>query len=349
MTKYLITLAVLLSNATSYAQKKTFDIISYQAPAGWAAKEGNGYISYSKVDGSSWAQIAIYQHRSSEGDVQKDFDKDWKELVAPASRGISAPEKTVPQTANGWTVMSGAGVWQFNGANVASILTTYSNNTVCVSLLCNATAEPYLKEYQTLIGSLNLDAGATAPAQTTATPPSNTNTNPSVNTNEPSIAGLWCDYLLETRGYINGMPQYTAGYFRKEYSFNTDGTYIYRVKNWSTMAKDILFVYETGTYLISGNQLTITPRKGKGEWWGKQGGKTNEWGSLVKSADYKTEKVTYTFEIKYFSGSKSYSLILRPGQSTVREGDISHQPDFHYAQRTLQTLIDNPPGFNVKM
>jgi hypothetical protein len=344
MPNRIIVILLLLNSIMSYAQKTTYDIASYIAPAGWTPKEGTGVMSYSKVDGNSWAQIAVYQHRTSEGDIQKDFDKDWQEVVVSVAKGISAPEKSAPQTAEGWIVMSGAGVWQFNGASVASMLTVYSNSKVCVSVLCNATAEPYLKDYQTFIGSFNLDAGS-LPATTNNVPTASD--NPPVNTDHSSIIGLWCDYTNETSGYVNGTPMYTAGYFRKEYAFNADGTYVYRVKDWLTSMKDILFIYETGTYSISGNQLTITPQQGKGEWWGKQGSSTKEWGGLIKTSEYNLEKVTYAFEIKYYSGSQTTSLILRPGKATAREGDVTHQSEFHYSLRTLQSLIDTPPGFKA--
>jgi len=325
MPNRIIVILLLLNSIMSYAQKTTYDIASYIAPSGWTPKEGTG-------------------------DIQKDFDKDWQEVVVSVAKGISAPEKSAPQTAEGWTVMSGAGIWQFNGASVASMLTIYSNGKVCVSVLCNATAEPYLKDYQTLIGSFNLNAGSVAPSPAaTATITPTTNETPAANTtnNHTSIVGLWCDYTNETSGYVNGTPMYTAGYFRKEYAFNADGTYVYRVKDWLTSMKDILFIYETGTYSVSGNQLTITPQQGKGEWWGKQGSSTKEWGGLVKASDYNLEKVTYAFEIKYYSGSQTTSLILRPGKATAREGDVEHHSEFNYSLRTLQSLIDTPPGFKV--
>ncbi|MBS1486054.1 MAG: lipocalin family protein [Bacteroidetes bacterium] len=342
MTKYIIILMAILNSFTSYAQKKTFDIVTYNVPVGWTPQDGNGFISYSKIDGSSWAQIAIYQHRNSEGDIQADFDKDWNELVL-SGKTISSPEKTAPQSAEGWTVMSGAGVWQYNGANVTSMLTIYSNNKICISVLCNSTAQPYLKEYQSLLGSLDLDASKIAepPIINNST---STNTTSSANTNNGPIVGLWCDYILETSGYMNGYAQYTAGYFRKEYLFNSDGTYIFRTKNWSVYMKESIFIYETGKYSVNGNQLTIAPMQGKGEWWSKTNS-SKEWGKLVKVSDYKLEKVTYAFEIKYYSGTKNYSLILKSANPTQRES--SEQKETHYSQRKLESLIDNPPGFKT--
>lgn len=70
-------------------QKQTYDIVTYTPPKDWTEKQNGGNISYSRIDGGSWAQIAIYQHRDSEGDIQADFDKDWNELVAERQRRVA--------------------------------------------------------------------------------------------------------------------------------------------------------------------------------------------------------------------------------------------------------------------
>lgn len=347
MKSIIISILFAMLTANLFAQKQSFDIVSYTAPTDWTLKQGNDNVSYSRIDGASWAQIAIYQHRNCEGDIQTDFYKDWNELVA-ANKTISSPEKTEPKTAEGWTVMSGSGVWQYNGANVASVLTVYSNNKICVAVLCNATAQPYLKNYKDLISSLDLDA--TSVNNTNASTNIETQTNANTNTNHTSIVGLWTNYILETTGYnVGGMPQYTAGYLRKEYQFNADGSYTFRNKQWLTKAADITFLYETGTYTVSGNQLTITPASGKGGFWAKTNS-SKEWGKLKKYTDYNLEKATYTFEIindpTYGNG-----IILKSGKPTTRDGGKFNAPndpyEFRYSFRKLESLIDNPPGFKL--
>lgn len=341
----LITLLLFYNNMN--AQKQTYDIVTYTAPAGWTSQQGNDYAAYSRIDGSSWAQIAIYQHRTSGGSIQADFDKEWNELIA-SSKTISAPDKTQPQSAEGWTVMSGSGVWQYNGANVACILTVYSNNAVCVSVLCNATAQPYLKDYQALLGSLDLDVSNVPQAAVTNPSSTATEASPSASTNTTSIVGLWSYNMLETSGYINNMPQYTAGYFRKEYLFKADGTYIFRIKNWSAYMKDIYFVYESGTYAVNGNQLTVTPRQGISQSWSRTSS-NKEWGKLTKSMTPKLETITYTFEFHYYSGTKETALLLKYARPTTRDGasnSNNQENTWSYSPRALdKSLIDNPPGF----
>jgi hypothetical protein len=347
MKSIILPILFAMLTANLFSQKQTFDIVSYNAPTNWTLNQGNDYISYSRIDGASWAQIAIYQHRNCEGDIQTDFDKDWNELVA-SNKTISSPEKTEPKTAEGWTVMSGSGVWQYNGANVASILTVYSNNSICIAVLCNATAQPYLKNYKELIGSLDLDASSVSETNNQTNTETETNSNP--NTNNTTISGLWTNYILETTGYnVGGRPQYTAGYLRKEYQFNADGTYTFRNKQWLTKAPDITFLYETGTYSVNGNQLTITPKNGKSGFWAKTNS-SKEWGRMKKYADYKLEKTTYTFEIS-IDPTYGNTIILKAGNPTTRDGGQFNAPnehyEFRYSFRKEESLIDNPPGFKI--
>lgn len=313
-------------------EKVKFDIATFESPSGWKVDRREDVISYSKVDGESFGQIAIYRHRLSQGDIKEDFKKDWKELVAKG-RTVSEPEMTEPASAEGWTVMSGTGLWEFNGTNVASVLTVYSNKKVCVSVLCNLNAQPYLKDLQALLGTLSLD-----PGKEVATPSASA-----------SIPGLWVYYLNETSGYINGMAQYTAGYFRREYKFNKDGTYVYRAKDWSAYMADILFVYESGTWSVNGNQLKITPKSGRGEWWTKSpDGRTVGWGKFKKGSDFKLQPITYTFELHYYSGHDEKHLILTGGMKTERDRGDEDKGVYRssYWPRDLdKSLIDNPPGF----
>lgn len=136
------------------AQKQQYDIVSFEEPKGWNIENGNNYKAFTRVDGSSWAQIAIYKSTVSKGNIELDSKSEWETIVT-ASHAVSKEEKSKAETAEGWSVMSRSGIWEYNGANVASILTTYSNGKICISILCNATAQPYLKEFQKLISKVS--------------------------------------------------------------------------------------------------------------------------------------------------------------------------------------------------
>lgn len=292
--------------ASASAQKQSFDIASFTIPDGWAEAQTEGNISYSKIDGSSWAQIVIYKSTASTGNINSDFDHDWNELVA-ANKTISSPEKAKPQSQKGWTLMSGSGVWQYNGANVASMLTVYSNGTIRIALLCNRTAQPYLKEYQSLLGTLDLDA------KNIEDEDDSTNTSSQNQTNNLSVVGTWDEYINESG---------TTGYFRSEYVIKADGTYLFLRKNCSAMGNEIIFHYETGVWKLNGNQLTIIPQQGKDEVLEKpaNGHWGTDWGKLLKSNTRILETATYTIKLTYDEYYKTNNLEINFNKPTQKDG-----------------------------
>ena len=312
MKPILLSFIFAMLTANLFAQQQTFDIVSYNAPKDWSENKGEGNISYSRIDGASWAQIAIYQHRNCEGDIQTDFDKDWNELVA-SNKTIDAPEKTEPKTTDGWTVMSGSGVWKYNDANVATILTVYSNNKICVAVLCNATAQPYLKDYKDLIASVDLDASTI----------SKDSANEITSTNNPAISGSW-SYSIPQSAFGSSI----TGYSTRQYTFNNDGSYKFVYKVFSSTMNVLLLQYESGNYSVNGNQITISPASGSDEEWSKDNVHPDQWGKLLKTGKRKLEKVTYTFTLQYFSGIKETDLILQAAKPTEREGAFGSMQDF---------------------
>lgn len=343
--KIFLFLLMVLNGLVAVAQREYYDIAIYTAPKHWKKETGNSLVMYSRTDGGSWAQMGIYKGNASLGNIEADIDAEWKNLVLSQHTITDKYEKGKPQNTGKWTAMSRSGVWQYKGSNVATILTTYSNGSVCFSTLLNATAQPYMSEYEKMLASLSINEKELK-KYAFQQEGNKKQTDPSVANNFP-LVGLWVDYSLETTGNnMNGIPQYTAGYLRKEYAFYKDGTYTFRNKQWITKANDILFVYETGTWAVKGNQLVISPKNGKGTFWKKKASSV-EWGEYVKDLDYKLEQVTYTFKI-IEDPNYSNTIILNSTKPTQRDGGKFNAPNepyaFHYSFRKLPSAIDNPPG-----
>ncbi len=163
MNKLILLLSTLYA-MNGFSQTKTFDIVTYTPPIGWKSEQTENAILYSKIEGDKWAQIIIYKNVSTKGSINADFDSEWKLLVADAYKTSALPEKTAPETADGWEVMSGSGLWQYNASNVATILTTFSGYNACVSIACNTTAQRFIEDYQTLIGTITLYNGKSGTA-----------------------------------------------------------------------------------------------------------------------------------------------------------------------------------------
>lgn len=333
----------MLLSGNGFCQKQNFDVLSFTVPANWQKIQNEGGVQLSASDNKTggYAVAVITKATSSDAAASENFTTDWTRLVKSTVQVNTEPVMEEPAKENGWTILSGNANYT-DGANKGSVtLLTATGGGQMVSVVLMTNTQQYQTELISFVNSLELKKADT---------PATASDDPSTAgiPGSPALSGLWCDNLLETSGYANGFPQYTAGYFRREYLFNEDGTYVFRIKNWSTLLKEILFIYETGAYTVKGNQITLTPQKGIGEWWSKKDNNTKLWGRRTKAADYKPEKVTYDFEIKYYSGTKDYSLLLNPGRTTERDGTYHQANSFSYSRREKgASLIDNPPGFRT--
>ena len=318
-----------LCSISGYAQKQTLDVVSYTQPAGWQKTENEGGVQLSVTDKKTkgYAIAIITKATVSNASANENFTNDWERLVKGSVKVNNEPTMTEPANENGWDVLSGSANYTDGAVKGVATLLNATNNGQTVSVLLMTNTQKYQNEILNFIKALELSK---APAQQNNTSVNSGSTN-------SAIVGLWTSYFLETNGY----QQYTAGYLRKEYLFKNDGTYIFRNKQWLTKAKDILFIYESGTYTVNGNQLTITPKQGKGQFWSKTNS-SKEWGKLIKSTDYKLEKVTYTFLIiddpTYGTG-----IVLKPGKATERDGgkfNAAGDPfEFRYSFRKFLKAI----------
>ncbi|ATP56927.1 hypothetical protein CPT03_10765 [Pedobacter ginsengisoli] len=320
------------------AQKQTFDVVSYSTPKGWQKTENEGGIQLSVTDKKTggYAIALITKSRATNASAKDNFNDSWESLVKKTVQVTEAPTMSDMLVEKGWDAITGQANYTDGKVKGLVTLITATGNGKMADVVIMTNTSIYQEEVLAFLNSLELNE--------TATQQSNT-INTSANTNSGSLVGVWSANLLETSGYANGYPQYTAGYFRKEYQLNADGTYLFLFKTWSVFMKTILFGYETGTWSATGNQLTITPKQGKSEEWSKSAsGRTTEWGARIKSGTGKLETITYRYETKYYSGSKDYVLILNFDKSTGREG--TEQKQATYTKRT-EHLIDLPPGTKI--
>lgn len=345
--KLLIALQFTGMSLQAFSQQQSLDVLSFTVPKNWQQVKTDGGIQLSVTNKTTgaYAIAIVTKTKSSTAAAADNFNNDWNTLVRNAVQVKEEPTMQAPTQENGWDLLSGGSKYTDNGSTGAVTLLTATAGSQTVSVVLFTNTTNYQEELAAFLNSLQL-AKASEEAVTNA-PNSPATTTPGTT----SIVGLWTNYVLETTGYyINGSPQYTAGYLRKEYTFYSDGTYLFRNKQWLTKAPDITFIYETGTYAVQGNQLTLTPKTGKGGFWTKKAS-TKEWGSFKKSSDYKLEKTTYTFKI-ILDPTYGNSIQLTATKPTARDGGQFNAPDdpyeFRYSDRRGQaSLVDNPPGLKT--
>lgn len=331
----------LISVSFSNAQKQTFDAATYTPIKGWKQQKTNDYVSFSVTDEAkgSFCIITLYKSLSGKAESKTNFDDSWQRMIAgPLSTGNPKMEESSSE--NGWELQTGTAAFNKGGLAGSAMLITATGQSKVINMVVLINSKSYAAQLTDFIGSIELKRPEASPNQG---PLKNSGTA------NKDLAGIWANNILETSGYANGYPQYTAGYFRQEYTLKSDGTYMYFYKAWSVYSKSVRYMYETGNWSVSGNRLTISPTKGKTEEWSKSTtNSTKEWGKLLRSQDTKLEKVTYSFEIKYYSGSQSTALLLTSAKPTERDGSSNSSSDaqtISYSAKKEAT-IDFPPGFN---
>ena len=353
--KRIVWIALWLSlGGVLFAQKETFDVVSYAVPKGWQKQQHNGGIQLAVTDSKTggYAMAVIMRATASNAPAAENFRRQWTTLVVGTVRDLGQPAMTERTQSNGWDLLTGSASYTDGGRSGLAVLISATGHGKTTSAVLMTNTQQFQEALMAFIQSLELPAPSGGAAGAVPAPASSaTAAAPS----KVRLAGLWISYNVETSGYLpNGTPMLTAGYFRREYLLNPDGTYVFRIKNWSVFQQDIYFVWETGKWAARGKQLTFTPGRGRGEFWAKAAsGRTTGWGTRVKAFDWKLETVTYDFDLEHYSGNNETYLILQHGRSTERDGASGSDKAsgrWSYSPRAPdKSLIDNPPGGTIEV
>jgi hypothetical protein len=141
-----------------------------------------------------------------------------------------------------------------------------------------------------------------------------------IETSKPEITGTW----FTTSSISNNI---THSYIKKQYTFNSDGTYTFYKKTFDISYTFLLLTRENGTYKIEGDQITLSPLNSVTEKWNKKD-RADQWGELISSEKGKLEKTTYQFSKQYFSGIQEWNLVLKTDTETHRDGKYSSNSTF---------------------
>lgn len=322
----LITLCGFLTNAQEMVQN--FEVLAYTLPKGWQQeqKEGGLQLSISDKISGTYAVVVMIKTSVSTASAQENFNQHWDKLVKGTVQLNSSPKMSAPINENEWDIISGGANYTDVGKTGLVTLLTATGGGQTLSVILMTNTKQYQNDLTTFLNSLKL-----------AKPSPNVNTKKtSVAPNKSQLAGTtWQVYSLEKfpSSYTSTAGFYSGGFWFWQYKFNTDGTYQFVYNGASALAVNPVNVlqYETGTYSINVDQLTITPLKGVNEEWSV--GKINNGMSdshirevletrlkRLKTQTRKLEKISYPFKIEYWEGNKEYALMLYHIQDTQREG-----------------------------
>jgi hypothetical protein len=154
-----------IAPATASAGKATYDLVKYTPPAPWKKvawikdiKKDKNNVSYTMTDKSSgtYCQIFIIRSTTSKGDVDADFESEWKAMIVGSYKDTSPPVITDTAEDDGWKVKAGVTTFEFNNETSIAMLTTISGYDRAVSIVAVTSSQDYLPAVQALLGSIEM-------------------------------------------------------------------------------------------------------------------------------------------------------------------------------------------------
>ncbi len=170
-------LLLLVISSNCFSQTETFDIITYTPPKDWKKDAKQGVINYTNVNttAGTFCVIAIYASSASTGDAQKDFNRDWKQLVATPYKAEENPKTETESTPEGWKVVTGSAPVKQDGIDLYILLTVITGYGKTLSIRTSLNDQSYIAQIDALFKSMELDK--------TKTTTVNNNNNATLQTN----------------------------------------------------------------------------------------------------------------------------------------------------------------------
>ncbi len=175
-----IRILLLLSLSTpAISQTETFDIVTYTAPRDWKKETNVGVVNFTNANTStgSFCVIAIYASTASTGNPQKDFKRDWKELVATPFNAEANPKSETQITPEGWTVVTASAPVKQDGVDLYIMLTVASGYGKSLSIRTSLNDQAYIAQIDELFNTMELDKSASISTNNNNT---NTVSNPTI-------------------------------------------------------------------------------------------------------------------------------------------------------------------------
>lgn len=325
------------SGSSSAQSSDTFDIATFQSPIGWQKQIKDGVVVFqtSNQKQGTYAMITLYGSGESSGNAKSDFEAEWQQFIVGQFGVKSKPEVEPARKVDGWEIISGGAAFENEMGPSAIILSTFSGYGKTFSLAAIFNSQDSVPTLEAFISSIKLRKPETSSQQVPA---------PTPNKSTESILGTWgmgSSGTQRSDDYKNPYSVNNYGYSKAQYTFNGDGTYSFVSKTFRMTFDKILLVKESGTFQISGNNITIIPQKSVIEAWSKRDG-TDKWGQLLTTQRRALEGVTYRFTKHYFSGIQLWNLVLQADKATERDGPFSSNTTFSNAWYYAPISPNNP-------
>jgi hypothetical protein len=148
---------VILSPAEVFAQKETYDLITYTPPKGWKKEEKPSYVVYSTAKLKSYCMLVIYKSANGLNNITSDFASEWKQFAATPYNITAQPNLQEIEKENGWTSQTGGATFSNNGGNNILLLATSSGYNKVVSIMIITNDTGYMNSIEKFSNSIQLN------------------------------------------------------------------------------------------------------------------------------------------------------------------------------------------------
>lgn len=331
MTKliYTLILGILVFPTSLFAQKpETFDIASFQAPKGWNKEAGQDGIQFSIAEKDAYCIVTLFRSLPGLGSPKENFDAAWNTIVKEAVTVSSAPQMFASDPKGEWLIAGGFAPFEKDGAKGVAVLYTASGYGKMVNALVLTNTQTYEATVTAFLESISFKKPE---VETQPQPPA------AQNGSQPSLAGNFWKKGGISKGLL-GHSDLSPATFSDTYHFFSNGTYKFTKVNSQYTAPKWYLENEEGTYTVSGNTITITPRKASFSQH-----RLNREDPPLKSGNLPLATVQYRFEFWHYDSN--WRLLLSPvdGNENKRDGTFSFYRNGE-AQRTYQYHLVDAQG-----
>jgi hypothetical protein len=168
---------------------ENFDIVRFIPPQSWVREPGNGFVSFTSIDRteSQYARILLYASLPSSGNLDKDFDTEWNQLVKPHYQPGDFTDRSVSPFKNGYTAKIGVAPFKYTNQNQVVVLATLSDGQTKISYVFLTNTQRYEKELEDFGSSLNFGSETSPLSDVGVKHQTNMNKVPNQN-NAPAIS-----------------------------------------------------------------------------------------------------------------------------------------------------------------
>jgi len=298
---------------TAFCQTEKLDIVEYTPPKGWTKTPKEGAVTYSYVNQSrtAFCVITVSASTASAGSPPKDFARAWLELVVKPFKAEANP-KTEIQSADGWQAIAGGAAFEAEGAKAYAILTVFSGFGKTANVLGVFNDESFVAQLEAFTQSIKLDKAAVA---ANPAPRADVNSDPQVVSTDNKLVGSWATSNSGTRGRDQSGNVLDSGYYKRQYTFNRDGSYTFKAERWLgyMKANEYWMTEEQGSYTVAGDVLTVTPKRSITT-------VRNREGVVIRTQKNALEITGYRWTLHYFAGLQETQLVLQTRAETNRDG-----------------------------